>query len=200
MVSFTRPSDAAAAAYLAARRGAGYSYPAQLVGATRDRLPPGYAIAHYRVPLGTGERVFQRAKIAIADWKMFPQDLVELYPARPCLAVGTDVALRIRTACLWWLASCRIVYTVDETPGADAHSVYRFGFAYGSLPGHAEQGEERFLVEWNPVDDRVTYDLLAFSRPDAPLVWLGLPFARFYERRFGWQSCQSMVDDTRTLK
>ena len=36
---------------------------------------------------------------------------------------------------LWWLNACRIVYVVDE-----AGPVTRFGFAYGTLPGHAGSG------------------------------------------------------------
>ena len=49
---------------------------------------------------------------------------------------------------LWWLNACRIVYVVDE-----AGPVTKFGFAYGTLPGHAGTGEERFLVEWDRASD-----------------------------------------------
>ena len=53
--------------------------------------------------------------------------------------------------------------------------VRRFGFAYGTLPGHAESGEERFLIEWDQDEDGVWFDILAFSRP-APLPGpAGLP-------------------------
>ena len=38
----------------------------------------------------------------------------------------------------------------------------RFGFAYGTLPGHGGSGEERFLIERDR-DDGVWYDILAFS-------------------------------------
>ena len=55
--------------------------------------------------------------------------------------------------------ACRVVYVVDE-PG-------RFGLAYGTLPGHVERGEERFLVERDSTDGSVWYDLLAFSRPNS---------------------------------
>ncbi len=51
----------------------------------------------------------------------------------------------------------------------------RFGFAYGTLPGHVESGEERFLVEWDRGDDAVWYDILAFSRPNHVLTRLGYP-------------------------
>lgn len=46
----------------------------------------------------------------------------------------------------WWLNTSRIVYVIDDEEG-DAGAVRRFGFAYGTLPAHAEAGEERFCVE-----------------------------------------------------
>ena len=70
---------------------------------------------------------------------------------------------------LWWVNACRIVYRLD---GHDASR--RYGFAYGTLPGHVEQGEERFMVEWDQ-EDNVWYDLRAFSRPRYWLVRLGYP-------------------------
>lgn len=62
---------------------------------------------------------------------------------------------------LWWLNACRIVYVVDESG-----PISRFGLAYGTLPGHVERGEERFMIEWNRGDNSVWYDILAFSRPN----------------------------------
>lgn len=46
----------------------------------------------------------------------------------------------------------------------------RFGFAYGTLPSHAEIGEERFMVELR--DGAVWYDILAFSQAVARQGWL----------------------------
>ena len=74
---------------------------------------------------------------------------------------------------LWWLNACRIVYVVD-----DSGPNFKFGFAYGTLPGHVESGEERFLIEWNRADNSVWYDILAFSRPNHVLTRLGYPFVR----------------------
>ena len=88
---------------------------------------------------------------------------------------------------VWFLNACRIVYLLDETS-----PVRRYGFAYGTLPGHAERGEERCSVEWHS-DDTVWYDLLAFSRPSHWLLWLGYPWVRRLQRRFGLASLASMV-------
>ena len=75
--------------------------------------------------------------------------------------------MRARHFGFWSLNACRIVYTIDEEG-----PVVRFGFAYGTLPDHAEQGEERFSVEWHHEDGTVWYDILAFSRPNHPLASL----------------------------
>jgi uncharacterized protein (UPF0548 family) len=89
---------------------------------------------------------------------------------------------------LWWLNACRIVYIVDEDDG----SMRRFGFAYGTLPGHAESGEERFLVEWDRRDGCVWYDILAFSRPNHFLVRLAYPQARKLQKQFARDSALSI--------
>jgi uncharacterized protein (UPF0548 family) len=41
----------------------------------------------------------------------------------------------------WWLNACRIVYVVDEEG-----PVKRFGFAYGTLPEHAESGKPLVML------------------------------------------------------
>jgi uncharacterized protein (UPF0548 family) len=88
----------------------------------------------------------------------------------------------------WWLNCGRIIYVVDE-----AAPVSRYGFAYGTLPGHVERGEERFLIEWDQATGEVCYDILAFSRPNHPLVKLAYPWARRCQKRFGRESAASML-------
>ncbi len=67
------------------------------------------------------------------------------------------------------VAPCRVVQVVDE-PG-------RRGFAYGTLPGHPEQGEESFVVS-READGTVTFTVTAFSRPGNLLTRVGGSFAR----------------------
>ena len=88
----------------------------------------------------------------------------------------------------WSLNTARIVYLVEESG-----EVERFGFGYGTLPGHGERGEERFSVEWRREDGSVHYDVLAFSRPKHPLAWIGYPFVRSLQRRFARDSRREMV-------
>ena len=68
-----------------------------------------------------------------------------------------------------------------------------FGFAYGTLPSHIERGEERFLVECDPVDGSVWYDILAFSQPRHVLAKLGYPYVRRMQKRFGRDSAAAML-------
>lgn len=160
------------------------------VGATaRAETPPGFVEDHNRQRLGDGEAVFARAQAAVRAWRMFPSPWTAIEPADAPIAEGTVVAVHVRVLGTWWLNATRIVYVLDEPR--------RFGFAYGTLPGHAECGEERFVVEWL-ADDSVWYDLRAFSRPRHALARLGYPFARAYQRRFGRASKAAMVRTTQS--
>lgn len=152
------------------------------VGGTREGArPAGFDHDHHRALVGHGEDDFAAARDALSRWEMFPRPWTRVAwagdgPAP--IAEGAVVAPLIRAAGLWWLNAGRIVYTLDE-----AGPVRRFGFAYGTLPGHVERGEERFSVELHP-DGAVWYDVLAFSRPRHRLVRLGYPLARRLQRRF----------------
>ena len=101
---------------------------------------------------------------------------------------GSTVAVLAHTFGLWSLNACRIVYVLEE----DA-PIRRYGFGYGTLPEHAERGEERFSVEWHAGDDSVWYDILAISRPKQWLARAGYPLTRRLQRRFARDSMGAMV-------
>jgi uncharacterized protein (UPF0548 family) len=63
-----------------------------------------------------------------------------VYPEDAPLAFGTNLLVVLRIGRLAVVVPDRVVAVVDE-PGR------RFGFAYGTLEGHAERGEESFLLE-----------------------------------------------------
>jgi uncharacterized protein (UPF0548 family) len=178
-----KPTPDAVRSFLTTQAGLAFTYPA--VGGTATSPPPGYTVDYTRVRLGTGEGVFRAAKEALGRWEQFRVGWVEAGPDAPAIQVGTTVAVLARVLGLWWLNACRIVYVVDDARW--------FGFAYGTLPGHAESGEERFLIERNPDDDSVWYDILAFSRPRHPLARLGYPLTRRTQKRFARDSAAAMV-------
>ncbi len=178
------PSSDRIDAFLREQRTLAFSYAE--VGQSLDRSPAGYNLDHNRVLLGRGEAVFRQACAAVRAWTMFPAPWTRIDPANAPIQEGQVVAMLAHVYGLWWLNACRIVYTFDESA-----PVRRFGFAYGTLPGHVERGEERFSVEWL-ADDAVWYDLRAFSQPRFWLVRLASPLARGLQRRFAVESKLAM--------
>jgi uncharacterized protein (UPF0548 family) len=185
VIHFRKPTDDAVRAFLDAQRDAPFSYPE--VGATAAGPPSGYAVDHTRTRLGAGDDVYAAAIAALRRWAMFDLGWVELRWPDARIAVGTTVAVLAHFGA-WWLNAARIV-TVFDDPAPRR----RFGFAYGTLEDHVEQGEERFGVEWDDRDGSVWYDLLAFSRPRHPLVRTAYPVARRLQRRFARDSARAMA-------
>ena len=123
------------------------------VGATRGELPSGYNHLHASRVLGTGDDVYQRAVAGLMSWEMHRRAGLAIESGPDRVADGADVVMR-------WLGRripCRVVYVVDE---AD-----RQGFAYGTLEGHPERGEESFVIECDPDTATVTATVTAFSKP-----------------------------------
>jgi uncharacterized protein (UPF0548 family) len=186
MLSLRKPSADALRDFLAGQRELPFTYRA--VGATAGTPPAEYVVDRTRIRLGEGEAVFRSATAALSRWAQFDLGWVEAWPPDTPIQPGEVVAVMGRAVGVWWLNACRVVYVVDE-----AGPTRRFGFAYGTLPGHVESGEERFLVEWDRGDDAVWYDILAFSRPNHVLTRLGYPVVRRLQKRFGRDSAAAMV-------
>jgi uncharacterized protein (UPF0548 family) len=189
MFHLTRPADDQITAFLATQRDRTFSYAE--IGATRGRPPRGYVVDHNRARLGAGKATFDRALAALRAWRMSSLGWTSVYPVGAPTAPGTDVAVVVRHFGFWSINACRVLYELDEDDGASG--VRRVGFAYGTLPGHVEIGEERFTVEHRATDDSVWYDLYALSRPGHPLVRLAYPLARRLQRRFARDSKRVMI-------
>jgi uncharacterized protein (UPF0548 family) len=58
----------------------------------------------------------------------------------------------------------------------------RVGFAYGTLPGHPEEGEELFLLE-RDCEHRVTFSISAFSKPATRLSRASGPFSQWVQAK-----------------
>ncbi|MHB8952900.1 MAG: DUF1990 family protein [Pirellulaceae bacterium] len=186
MLLLRKPSPEAVCRFLTEQAELDFTYSA--VGATATTLPGGYLIDHTRILLGRGEAVFRAGKATLENWQQFNLGWLEAFSRDTPIRAGEVVAVVARAIGLWWLNACRIVYVVDE-----AGPVTKFGFAYGTLPDHAGSGEERFLIEWNRADDSVSYDILAFSRPQHFLIRLGYPLVRRTQKRFGRESGAAML-------
>ncbi len=188
MLALFAPTVAQTQAFIAAQTPLPFSYPG--VGSTRQATaPPGFNHDFNTIELGQGEAVWAAAKAAVRQWRMFPAAWTNIYPANTPIRVGEVVAMTARVLGIWWLNSCRIVYVLDNDQ--------QFGFAYGTLPGHVERGEELFLVE--QLDDgRVIYSVRAFSQPRHWLARLGYPLARAYQRKFVRDSKAAVLDAVRS--
>jgi uncharacterized protein (UPF0548 family) len=185
LLSVQKPSAELLDRFVTVQGTHGFSYSA--VGASATTPPAGFVVDRTRIELGSGEAIFDAAKAALRRWEQFRLGWVEAWsPATP-LEPGQVVAVVGKAMGLWWINSCRIIYTVDETGPRS-----QFGFAYGTLPSHVERGEERFLIEWDRATDRVFYDILAFSRPNHWLSRVGYPIVRLHQKRFGRESAASM--------
>jgi uncharacterized protein (UPF0548 family) len=160
------------------------------VGATfgKTPMPAGYVVDSTRVELGRGQAAFDRARTGLANWQQFNLGWLEAFPNDTPIRVGETVLVIARAGGMWWTNAARIVEVLDDTSASSS----RFGFAYGTLPGHVETGEERFLIEWDLATDIVWFDILAFSRPRHWLVRLKRRRARAMQKRFAADSTAAM--------
>jgi uncharacterized protein (UPF0548 family) len=189
MFFLSEPSAEKIMSFIDAQRELPFSY--QAVGATNGNTPAGFVVDHNRIQLGTGAAVFNAAKQALSTWKQFDLGWVSIVPSGVPVNVGATVAVKARAFGTWSLSAARVVYVINE-----AGPTERFGFAYGTLPDHVETGEERFRVEWDLNDDTVWYDILAFSRPNHPLVKMAAPLSRKLQKQFARESMKRMVELT----
>ncbi|MFE4666625.1 DUF1990 domain-containing protein [Streptomyces sp. NPDC056716] len=149
------------------------------VGATRDPgfCPPGFHRLHVRTRLGEGPALFRRAADAVGGWEMHRSMGVGIAAGAERAAPDVDVTVTLAGLIK---APCRVVWTVDEPR--------RSGWAYGTLAGHPESGEESFLVE-RTGDGTVWFTVTAFSRAAKWYARAGGPATRglqhAYARRAG---------------
>ena len=189
MFLWRKPDRATLERLLAKHETDSFSYAS--VGATNGEAPAGYNIDCNRIVLGHGLEIFHAAKAAIQKWKMFDLDWIEVFPELPSAQVANTVAVVVSHLGFWSVNISRIVYVIDEAS--------RYGFAYGTLPCHSEEGEERFLVEHDRTTNEVWYDLSAFSKPRHPLARIGYPISRYLQKRFARESLAAMkrAEDSR---
>ena len=182
MFLIRRPSALLIDKFISGQRNQSFSYPE--VEATNGILPPEYTVDRNRVVLGSGSETFHRAAALLRDWQMFKLGWVETFPAAAPIRTGETVAIAVRHFGFWSLNACRIVYVFE--------SERSFGFAYGTLADHAEQGEERFSIDWSAEDDSVCYNILAFSKPKKVAARVVRPLSRVLQKKFARDSLAVM--------
>lgn len=150
---------------LAESRVAALTYPE--VGATaHQHLPTGYRHLRRHAIIGDGDQAFTVATQTLLNWRMHRQAGLKVSSTVPVAEPGGVVVLGAGVPPLQMLAPCRVIYVVTEK--------HRRGFAYGTLRGHPEIGEEAFLIEQQP-DGKVVLHITAFARPGTWYARLGGP-------------------------
>ncbi|EME16535.1 DUF1990 family protein [Rhodococcus triatomae] len=144
------------------------------VGQSAATLPAGYTHLHRTRAIGHGHDDFDRAATLLAGWEMHRRAGLRVESSAEVAAVGARVTVGLGVGPLRVHAPCEVVYVLDEAR--------RRGFAYGTLPGHPECGEERFCVELQD-DDTVTFTIIAFSRPARWWSRAAGPIGRAVQRR-----------------
>lgn len=145
-----------------------YSYPE--IGATRQpRLPDGYRTDQFSVLAGRGRRRYDEVAELVLNWRLQSRSGLRVQTDRPRVEPGAVAMATLSLGPLRIRTRCRVLYLLAEEN--------RCGYAYGTLLGHPERGEEQFLVE---IDQRenVRLRLRSFSRSDSLLARLGGPISR----------------------
>lgn len=195
MFFLRRPAEQQVRLLLAERESAPFSYPS--VGATRATPPPGWRINHMRALAGKGRLAYEAIAAALFSWQLLAIQGLEVFPSTPAPQPHTNVAILSRHFGIWSVDFCRVLYVLKEEPEQNG-KILRTGFGYGTLPGHAVKGEERFSVEWHPATEEVWYDIFSFSLPANLLVRLAAPLARATQRRFARASLKKAARIAKT--
>ena len=139
------------------------------VGETLGVLPAGYHHLHRRTVIGRGDARFTDAARALLGWQVQLRSGLTISSSSPVVVPDAVLLVGIGVGPLRLNAPGRVVYVVDDPN--------RAGFAYGTLSGHPESGEEAFVVE-RADDGTVSLTITAFARPASRLARLAGPLGR----------------------
>lgn len=160
-------------------------------GATRKAaLPAGYRHLRRDVPIGEGPETFDRAATALFGWRMHRGAGLGVLADHPAVP-GVPVVIRIGLGRLALNAPCRVVYRMDKPD--------QRGFAYGTLPGHPESGEEAFVLHLT-AGGTVRFRITAFSRPATALARIGGPLTSLAQELVTAAYVRSMRELARPLR
>ena len=141
-----------------------------------DEHPRGYRVLLREGVIGTAAR-FDVAAEAVLDWQVQRRSgiaaLSDSGDDAPRPSEGLEGAVVVPVLGATVRAPFRVTRLIQE---AD-----RIGFAYGTLPGHPEVGEEAFLVR--RVGNETVFELRALSRPAFPYS-LAAPVGLLLQQRF----------------
>lgn len=154
------------------------------IGATAGPLPAGYHHVRAERVIGHGRAVFARAADALLSGGVQRRAGATVRLSESPLRDGTRFDMRLGPFGI----PCLVVWAERD----DDHA----GFAYGSLPGHPECGEERFALTLAPSGE-VTFTITAFSRPGRWFTRLAGPLNRLVQKRMTARYLRTLDSPTR---
>lgn len=146
-----------------------------------ERVPRGFRPLRRTADAGSAE-CFEQLGELVLDWAVQrrsgiavrTEDDSDAPAATEGLRVRVVIPLLVAGAVRLEVAAPAVVVRVLREPDA-------IGFAYRTLPGHPEAGEESFVVRRS--GDRAVFELRALSRPAFPYS-LAAPVGRAMQRRY----------------
>ncbi|MEU5806292.1 DUF1990 domain-containing protein [Streptomyces sp. NPDC047718] len=149
------------------------SYPERGATAEGGALPAGYHHLHHRTRIGRGRAAYEAAGTAVTTLGLHRASGMRVRCADGAVRPGSRVSIGMGWGPLRIDVPCEVIWT--------EYGPARTGFAYGTLSGHPEQGEESFLVLRDP-DGTVWFEVTAFSRPARWYTRLAGPLVPFLQR------------------
>lgn len=149
-------------------------------------MPEGFRHLATTRRVGTGRDWFEVAGERLLTWDVQRRAGLVVTTSAERVVEGATAVLGIGFGGVRLPAPIRVVYVVDEPTVR--------GFAYGTLPGHPESGEELFSVHLEP-DGTVRGEIRAFSRPGSWLTRVGGPLARRVQDRMTERYLKALTAD-----
>lgn len=128
--------------------------------------PTGYRHSEQCVRVGKGRETFELAADAVMRWQVHRGAGLDVLASSDRVEEGAVAVVRLTVGPIKIDGANRVVAVLDEPD--------RRGFAYGTLDGHPEQGEQAFVVEIDD-DDTVTFTVRSFTKRASLLALLGGP-------------------------
>ncbi|MFE1663286.1 DUF1990 family protein [Microbacterium sp. P02] len=142
------------------------------VGATAGALPAGYRHVRVERLVGRGREDYEQTCDLLLAGQAQRRAGAIIRLSQVPLRTGTYVRMLVRIGPLGFRIPCVVVWAERTTDLC--------GFAYGTLPGHPERGEERFELRLRPSGE-VVFRITAFSAPGRWFTRLGGPVARLVQ-------------------
>lgn len=173
-----RNLDGTAARSLVERsRGASLTYEPVGISLGWRPVPDGFRDVTYSRQLGSGEEVYRKVGYALMHWEINSKAGFQVQAQHEQVRLGERVGVVLpMLGVLGVSAICEVVAIVAEGDVT--------GFAYGSLPGHPQCGEESHLLE-HRADDSVWLTIRIVSKPAVWFTKVSGPVGRAVQKRAG---------------